>query len=154
MWISLLQFLQCLDNYVCTSQSSCEVFTTLQDCVNTLHKMLQPYEKLMCKVVRLLQPWFHTRSYIFRQAKLIYDSSTLSAWNLKNPLKTVYLICKLLILLNQARAWFLKSDPVRIVGMRVRVCPRPRLLITSGVMWHGMNLIWLVKQVLQLLYGN
>ena len=24
--------------------------------------------------------------------------------------------------LNQARAWFLKNDPVRIVGMRVRVC--------------------------------
>ena len=40
-----------------------------------------------------------------------------------------------------ARAWFLKIDPVRIVGMHVRmcmcvcvcVCPRPRLLITSGV---------------------
>ena len=63
--------------------------------------------------------------------------------------------------LNQARrparAWFLKIDPVRIVGMRVRVCacvcvcPRPRLLITSGVI---LNLIRLVKQVLQLLYGN
>ena len=24
--------------------------------------------------------------------------------------------------LNQAHAWFLKIDPVRIVGMRVRVC--------------------------------
>ena len=24
--------------------------------------------------------------------------------------------------LNQARAWFLKIDPVRIVGMRVHVC--------------------------------
>ena len=24
--------------------------------------------------------------------------------------------------LNQARAWFLKIDPVRIVGMRVCVC--------------------------------
>ena len=50
--------------------------------------------------------------------------------------------------LNQARAglwlahaWFLKIDPVRIIGMRVRVCmcvcvcvcPRPKLLITSGV---------------------
>ena len=55
--------------------------------------------------------------------------------------------------LNQAHAWFLKIDPVRIVGMRVHVCacvcvcPRPKLLITSGVMQ-------LVKQVLQLLYGN
>ena len=69
--------------------------------------------------------------------------------------------------LNQARAghrpsraWFLKIDPVRIVGMRVRVCacvcvcPRPRLLITSGVIWCDTNLIRLVKQVLQLLYGN
>ena len=42
--------------------------------------------------------------------------------------------------LNQARAggrpacaWFLKIDAVRIVGMRVRVCPRPRLLLTSGM---------------------
>ena len=26
------------------------------------------------------------------------------------------------VFLNQARAWFLKIDPVRIVGMRVRVC--------------------------------
>ena len=43
------------------------------------------------------------------------------------------------LVLNQARAslcaWFLKIDPVWIVGMRVRVCvcPRPRLLITSGM---------------------
>ena len=53
-------------------------------------------------------------------------------------------------------AWFLKIDPVWIVGMHVRVCVclRPRLLITSGVIWHDMNLIRLVKQVLQLLYGN
>ena len=34
------------------------------------------------------------------------------------------------------------------------VCPPPRLLITSGVMWRDMDLIQLVKQVLQLLYGN
>ena len=51
-----------------------------------------------------------------------------------------------------ARAWFLKIDPVRIIGMHVCVCvfvcPRPRLLITSGVMWHDMDLIRLVKQVL------
>ena len=32
----------------------------------------------------------------------------------------------------------------------VCVCPPPRLLITSGVMWHDMDLIRLVKQVLQL----
>ena len=63
--------------------------------------------------------------------------------------------------LNQARAghrpahtWLLKIDPVQIVGLRVRVCPRPRLLITSGVIWRDVNLIRLIKQVLQLLYGN
>ena len=55
-----------------------------------------------------------------------------------------------------ARAWFLKIDPVRTVGMRVCVCvcPRPRPLKTSGVMWRDMDLIRLVKQVLKLLYGN
>ena len=60
------------------------------------------------------------------------------------------------LFLNQAHAWFLKIYPVRIVGMRVCVCvcPRPRLLITSGMMWHDMKPIWLAKQVLQLLYGN
>ena len=51
-------------------------------------------------------------------------------------------------LLNQARAslrlahtWFLKIDLVWIVGMRVCacVCPRPRLLINSGVMWQDMK---------------
>ena len=58
----------------------------------------------------------------------------------------------LFLLLNQARAglrparaWFLKIDPVRIVGMRacvrVCVCPRPRLSITSGVMWRDIDLI-------------
>ena len=53
-------------------------------------------------------------------------------------------------------AWFLKIDPVRIVGICacVCVCPRTRLLLTSGVMYLDMDLIQLVKQVLQLLYGN
>ena len=44
-----------------------------------------------------------------------------------------------------ARAWFLKIDPVRIVGMHacgyVCVCQRPRLLITSGMMWRDVDLI-------------
>ena len=40
------------------------------------------------------------------------------------------------------------------VCMRVCVCLPPRLLITSGVMWRDMDLMRLVKQVLQLLYGN
>ena len=49
-----------------------------------------------------------------------------------------------------------KTDPVRIVGVCVCVCvcERPRRLITSGVRWHDIDLISLVKQVLQLLYGN
>ena len=34
------------------------------------------------------------------------------------------------------------------------VCPPPRLLITSGIMWRDMDSILLVKQVIQLLYGN
>ena len=36
----------------------------------------------------------------------------------------------------------------------VCVCPFLRLLITSGVMWHDMEPMQLVKQVLQLLYGD
>ena len=58
----------------------------------------------------------------------------------------------MLLFLNQARAWFLKIDPVRIVCMcvclRVCVCPPPRLLITSGVMWCDIDSRRLVKQVL------
>ena len=56
------------------------------------------------------------------------------------------------------RTWFHKIYPVQIINMHgcVYVCVRPRLrlLITSGVMWHDMNPIQLVKQVLQLLYNN
>ena len=57
-----------------------------------------------------------------------------------------------------ARAWFLKIDSVQIVGMHVCVCVRarvcvcvcvcvclrPRLLITSSVMWRDMEPIQLV----------
>ena len=47
----------------------------------------------------------------------------------------------------QARAWFLKIDPVQIVSMCVFgcvcvcvcVCPPLRLLITSGMMWRDMD---------------
>ena len=38
-----------------------------------------------------------------------------------------------------ACTWFLKIDPVWIVGMHTCVCLRPRLLITSGMMWHDMK---------------
>ena len=38
--------------------------------------------------------------------------------------------------------------------VRACVCVPSRLLITSGMMWHYMDHIRLIKQVLQLLYGN
>ena len=55
-----------------------------------------------------------------------------------------------IMFLNQAHVWFLKIDPMRIVSMCVClcVCPPLRLSITSGMMWHDMNSIQLVKQVL------
>ena len=34
------------------------------------------------------------------------------------------------------------------------MCPPPRLLITSGMIWGDMDPVKLVKQVVQLLYGN
>ena len=50
---------------------------------------------------------------------------------------------------RQVRAWFLKIDPLQNIGMRVYVCvcPHPRLLLTSGVMWCDMDLsyYWLNK---------
>ena len=54
----------------------------------------------------------------------------------------------------QSKASFF--DPVWIVGMHVFVCVclHPRLLITNGELWLDMDLLWLVKQVLQLVYGN
>ena len=49
-------------------------------------------------------------------------------------------------------AWFLKIVSVLTsVCVYLFVCPSPRLLITSGMMWGDMDLIRLVKQVLQLL---
>ena len=54
----------------------------------------------------------------------------------------------LLLFLNQACAGRARL----VIGMRVcvcvYVCPRPRLLITNGVVWHDMDPIRLVKQVL------
>ena len=48
------------------------------------------------------------------------------------------------IFLNQARAWFLEIVSVRTsVCMCVFVCPPPRLLITSGMIWTPYG--WLNK---------
>ena len=62
---------------------------------------------------------------------------------------------------RRPHAWFLKIDPVRTsvcvfvcVFVCLCVCPRSRLLTTSGVMWRDMDLMRLVKQIVQLLYGN
>ena len=64
-----------------------------------------------------------------------------------------------------AHPWFLKTVCIDIC-MCVRVCVLcvcvfvcmcvsvPRILITSGMTWHDKDHIWLVKQVLQLLYDN
>ena len=69
----------------------------------------------------------------------------------------VYYIDLLYSFLNQVHTghrpvctWFLTIDPVQIVSMCVCVCvcPPPRLLITSGMMWHDIDPIRLVKQVL------
>ena len=76
--------------------------------------------------------------------------------------------------LNQVRtgrrpvcAWFLQIISVQTsvyvfvcvcvcAFLHVCVCvfPLPRVLITSDVVWRGMDPIRLVKQILQLLYGN
>ena len=79
------------------------------------------------------------------------------------PQPTIYIIVlhRQHFFLNQARAGyrparacFLKVDPVQIISMCVClrvcvcVCPPPKILITSSVMWHDIDPIRLVKQVL------
>ena len=62
-----------------------------------------------------------------------------------------------LFALRPLRAWFLEIVSVQMslcVCVCLCMCLPPRLLITSGVMWHDMDSIQLVKQVLRLLYGN
>ena len=66
-------------------------------------------------------------------------------------------VCTWHLLLNQARtgcrlarAWFLRIASVcerlyACVYVCVCVCPPPRLLITSGMMWYDIDPIWLVK---------
>ena len=60
------------------------------------------------------------------------------------------------IFLNQARAWFLEIDPVRIVGMRACVCMCVCVSAPEAInnQWCDIDLIWLVKKVPQLLYGD
>ena len=61
------------------------------------------------------------------------------------PLQWVFLMVNNKILAFLKHTWFLKIDPVQIVGMRVCmcVCPRPRLLIISSMIWTSYN--WLKK---------
>ena len=79
------------------------------------------------------------------------------------PSWEVFLDFVMKLLLNQVHAscrlvhaWFLEIDLVRevYVSICVSVCPPLRLAITSGMIWYDMDPIWLVKQVLQLLYGS
>ena len=53
-----------------------------------------------------------------------------------------------------AGAWFLKIVSVQMSACVFVHVSAPRLLITSGMMWCDMDPIRLVKQVLQLFYGN
>ena len=55
-----------------------------------------------------------------------------------------------MLFLNQARAWFLDIDLVREVCVSVCVSAPE----ASNNQWRDMDPIWLVKQVLQLLYGS
>ena len=100
----------------------------------------------MCKVVQELSQYI-----------IICDR----AWENRSYLHKIHFFILWHVCLNQARAglwlaraWFLKIDPVWIVCMcmcvfaSVCVYPPPRLLITSGVMWHDIDPIQLVKQVL------
>ena len=48
-----------------------------------------------------------------------------------------------------ARAWFLEIVLVR-TSVCVCVCPPPRALITSGMIWYDIGRVRLVKQVLRL----
>ena len=70
--------------------------------------------------------------------KTILSSEIAARWANKNLLDD-----KALLFLNQARAglrparaWFLSIDSVRMYAC---VCPPPRLLITSGVMWCDID---------------
>ena len=55
---------------------------------------------------------------------------------------------------NICSAWFLEIFLCGRLYVCVFVCLPPRLLITSGMMWCDMDSIRLVKQIVQLLYGN
>ena len=70
---------------------------------------------------------------------------------IKLYLKTIK--CKVLRRM-QAHTWFLKLVSVQM-SLCVLVCvPVPRLLLSSGMVWHDIDLIQLVKQVIQLFFGD
>ena len=57
---------------------------------------------------------------------------------------SVYLNGMRMALLNQARAWFLEIDVVHKMCVRMYICvcvSAPRQVITSGMMWHDIDLI-------------
>ena len=67
------------------------------------------------------------------------------------------MLCKLLFIAHSRAkaqatcAWFLKIALVR-ASVCVSVCPPPRVLITSGVIWCDIGRMQLVKQVSQLFH--
>ena len=99
LWISLLQFLQCLDNHLTI------IMWGIQNPVSTLHEMLQIYEKLMYKVVHsskvattLLQPRnFHEAIFYTGKIDIRFINTVCMA--LEEPItNTVYSVCKLFVM--------------------------------------------------------
>ena len=116
-----------------------------------------------CRAV--LMPWLsHSILWSLNHYAILHylpiKKSKKCACSKTGNLNSIKNYCPISLLLNQARAWFLKIHPVRIVCMCmcvcvclrvcvcVCVCPPPRLLITSGMMWRDIDPIRLVKQLL------
>ena len=110
---------------------------------------------LYAMFIRQLFPFWNSFSYTCSSFPNILPSNwfRLAHSPMFCPSKIFSCILSLQMFLNhgQVRAWFLLYGCLYVC---VCVCPPPRKLITSGAMWHNMDPIPLVKQVLQLLYGN